>query len=94
MINVKKSPHVSNVNKLNPGIVSNDMNLDIYGGGNSSNNNLSNIRSYRYALDTVSNLNMNVYHVNNSPRSLHRAPGTIVFRPPQHGSPPTLLPIN
>ena len=86
--NVKKSPHVSNVNKLNPGIVSNDMNLDIYGGGNSNNNNLSNIRSYRYALDTVSNLNMNVYHVNNSPRGLHRAPGTIVFRPPQHGSPP------
>ena len=79
--NVNQSPHDSNVNKLNPGIVSNDKNLDTYGGGD-SHNIRSTIRSYRYALDTVSNSNMNVYHVNNFSRGSLKAPGTIVHSPP------------
>ena len=86
--NKNKSPNDNNVNNMMPIVVNDNMNLNSCGGGYLSESMLQNVCHDVYALDTVSNVNMNVCDVNNLLRNFHRASDINSYFAPQHVSPP------
>ena len=86
-VNNGNVPHKFN-NIMMPVIVNNQMNLNSCGGGNLCTVMLSNVCHDTYVLDTVSNVNMYSYKVNNQRKGFHRVQHNNAYSTPQHGSPP------